>query len=150
MKQKDTSPKRTDIFALATEIDAQFSSREAELQTSLDILQEEQNALANAKAQFELANEAFIKEKADFGVLRGEVDAKYAKIRADQALTDALREQAIQIKDIEAKLKKTTQERALSEYNLDQVAQRELALSEREQKYKEEVEKKFVGSFFKG
>lgn len=150
MTKKIITPKRTDIFELATTIDGEFSFRENELKANLDELQIEKDRLAQEKAELELAKESLTKEKADFDLLRVEVDQKYAKIRSDEELTKALNLQADQVKEIDKKLKEVKESEGLTKYNLDEIAKRELALSQKEKIYEQEVAKKFVANIFKG
>lgn len=149
MKQKDTQ-KRTDIFELAERIDREFSARESQLLNQLDELQVQKDRLAKEKAEFELTKESFTKEKAEFAVISEEVNTKFSKIRNDEQLTATLKEQAIERKANEKMLADSKENLTLAELKLAEVGKRELALSLREAHYKEELEKKFVGSFFKG
>ncbi len=148
--KKQTQPQKTSVADFVQSIDSELNAREQALSNREDELNELQNSIASQKLELEASITSFSQEKADFERDSQEVSVKLAKIRSDVKLSEDLRSQAVERKDIEKMLKKVAEERALSEYNLEQVAKRELELSQREQKYKEEVEKKFVGTFFKG
>ncbi len=140
---------RTEVSDLVKQIESEFSAREAQLQQKENDLQEKENRLAAEFSAFETTKSELDKEKADFDRLKSEVDAKMAKIRNDQKLSEDLRVQAQQAKDTEKMLKEIKEERGLTEYNLEQVAKRELAVTEREKNYKEEISKEFANRFLK-
>lgn len=140
---------RTEVSDLVKQIEAEFSAREAQLSQRESELQEKENKLAAEFSTFETKQNELNREKADFDRLKEEVDAKIAKVRNDQKLSEDLRVQAQQTKDIEKMLKEIKEERGLTEYNLEQVAKRELAVTEREKNYKEEISKEFANRFLK-
>lgn len=140
---------RTEVSDLVKQIEAEFSAREAQLSQRESELQEKENKLAAEFSTFETKQNELNREKADFDRLKEEVDAKIAKVRNDQKLSEDLRAQAQQTKDIEKMLKEIKEERGLTEYNLEQVAKRELAVTEREKNYKEEISKEFANRFLK-
>lgn len=143
-------PAQTDVYELVEAIDSELSARRATLENKADELQVLQNKLAAEKSELETAQIEFAKEKAGFDTMKSEVDAKFNKIRNDQQLTEDLRTQAIQAKAMQEDLKNAREERMLTDIQLEEIKKRELALSKREKTYQEEIERKFVGSFFKG
>lgn len=140
---------KTDIMDLAKQIDSEISAREVSLDQKEASLQEEKNLLASEKTQLEMDRDSFLKEKADFKRISSEVEQKFAKIRSDEKLSQDLQTQAIQSKEMEEVLKSTKEERGLTEHNLRQIEKREIAVTEREKNYKEEISKEFANKFLK-
>jgi len=141
--------KRTEVSELVKQIENELSARDASLETREVEVTEREARLASDRAELELTKETLLKEKADFDRLKEEVDAKLAKVRSDLKLTEDLQTQANQAKHLEQVLKETKEERGLSEYNLEQVKKREIAVTEREKNYKEEISKEFANRFLK-
>lgn len=141
---------RTDVFALAKSIDAELSARQASLDAREAELQSMEDRIATEHVSLETSQAELAKQKAGFDALQQEVDAKLAKIRSDEQLSKDIREQAITAKAIEAELKEVKEERGLTQLNLEEIAKREAAVSEREKNYKEELKKEFAASIFKG
>ncbi len=146
---KTNKPQKTDVADFVKSIDEQLNARETELNLLVEDVQVQKDQLAKAKADLELANEAFNREKADFEASRTDVDAKFAKIRSDIKLSDDLSSQAFEAKELEKKNKKVTEDLALIEIKLAEVLKRELALSVKEKNYKEEIKKEFASNLFK-
>lgn len=144
------SKTKTSIADLVKTIDAELSSREVAVSDAELEIQQKRDQLAEEALKIEIDRETFQKEKADFEALRSDVDIKYAKIRSDQKLTEDLKAQAILAKEMEKMVKDAKEERGLSEYNLEQVAKREQAMSAREEQYKLEIQKQVVTGLFKG
>jgi len=144
------TPKKTDVLNLAREIDAEFSAREVDQNRRDEELQVIQDRTARERTELEAAQVELVKEKAGFDVLSEEINAKLAKIRSDEKLSEDLRTQALTDKDIDLKLKEAKEERGLAEILLAEVAKREAKVSEREKNYKEELKKEFAASIFKG
>jgi hypothetical protein len=141
---------KTDVLDLAKSIDAELSARSAELDSRAEELQIEKDRLVNERAEFESTREKMLQEKAEFGALQAEVQAKLEKIRSDQKLSEDLQEQALTAKSIEAKLKEAKEEHGVAQLKLEEVAKRELAVSIKEKNYKEELKKEFAANLFKG
>jgi len=144
------TPKKTDVLNLARAIDAEFSAREVDQNRRDEELQVIQDRTARERTELEAAQVELVKEKAGFDVLSEEINAKLAKIRSDEKLSEDLRTQALTDKDIDLKLKEAKEERGLAEILLAEVAKREAKVSEREKNYKEELKKEFAASIFKG
>jgi len=142
--------KKTDVLDLARAIDAEFSAREVSQNRRDEELQVIQDRTAKERTEVEATQVELAKEKAGFDVLNEEVNAKLAKIRSDEKLSEDLRTQALTDKDIDIKLKDAKEERGLAEILLAEVAKREAKVSEREKNYKEELKKEFAASIFKG
>lgn len=141
---------KTDVYELVKAIDSELNAKEAYLTNRADELQILQDRIAAEKLELETAQAEFQKEKANFDVLKAEVDAKINKIRSDEKLSEDLRAQAITAKAVEEQLKEAKEERGLAVLTLEEVAKREAAVSEREKNYKEELKKEFAASIFKG
>jgi len=144
------TPKKTDVLNLARAIDAEFSAREVDQNRRDEELQVIQDRTARERTELEATQVELAKEKAGFDVLSEEINAKLAKIRSDEKLSEDLRTQALTDKDIDLKLKEAKEERGLAEILLAEVAKREAKVSEREKNYKEELKKEFAASIFKG
>jgi nitrate reductase alpha subunit len=148
MKKKQTPPKAT-VAELVLAIDSQLNAREEALNNRDAELDAKRDAIAKEREELDLAIESLAKEKADFAVSSQEVQVKFSKIRSDEALSQALSEQAIQAKDLEKREKAVANDLALVKLQLEKVAQRETAVSKRESEYKEEIKKEFASNLFK-
>jgi predicted nucleic acid-binding Zn-ribbon protein len=140
---------RTEVSELVKQIENELSGREGQLSQRENELQELQNRLAKEFSDLETDRNALIAEKADFDRLSSEVNVKMNKIRNDQKLSEDLRAQAQQAKDIEKMLAEVKEERGLTEYNLREIEKRERAVGVREQTYKEEIAKEFATKYLK-
>ncbi len=147
--KKQTQPQKTTVADFVQSIDSELNAREQALSNREDELNELQNSIASQKLELETSITSFSQEKADFEVNSQEVNAKIAKIRSDVKLSEDLRSQAIERKDIDKKIKEVTEKLALVEIKLEEVTKRELALSKRESEYKEEIKKEFASNLFK-
>lgn len=148
MKKKQSQPKAT-VADFVASIDSELNARESGLdnrESELDLLQ---NSIAKQREELETDIESFSKEKADFEASSEEVLSKLSKIRSDEKLTRDLRDQASYAKILEKKDKDVTEKLALVEIKLEEVAKRELALSQKESNYKEEIKKEFASNLFK-
>lgn len=146
---KKNTPQKQTVADFVQAIDNELNSREAELLAIKEDLELMRDRVAADRLSVENDRVSLETDKAEFALLKSEVDQKFAKIRQDQELSEALREQANERKALEALAKEAQEDRLLSEINIKEVQKRELALSDREKKYKEEVEKQFVSGFFK-
>lgn len=141
--------KRTEVSELVKQIENELSARESAVASREDEATQREAALASDRAEFELVKEELLKEKAGFDHLKAEVDAKLAKIRNDQQLSEDLQTQANQAKHIEKVLADTKEERGLIEHDLKQIEKREIAVTEREKNYKEEIAREFATKYLK-
>ncbi len=144
------TPARTDVYEVVKTIDGEFTARQQSLDHQAEELQVLQDRIAAEKVELEAAQEALAKEQAGFAALRAEVDGKIAKIRSDEKLSEDLRAQALAAKQMERELKEAKEEHGIAQLKLEEVAKRELAVSEREKNYKEELKKEFAATLFKG
>lgn len=148
--KKNTKPQKQTVADFVQAIDNELNAREAELLTLKEELELMRDAVASDRLAVEEDRVALETAKAEFGIMKSEVDQKFAKIRTDEKLSQDLREEANERKALEKLAKKAEEDRLLSEINIEELKKREIALSKRESKYKEEVEKQFVSGFFKG
>lgn len=147
--KKNTQPQKTVIADFVKSIEDELNAREL----SLDIREQELDAVRDSigkqKEDLDMALAAFSQEKAEFEATSQEVNAKFAKIRQDVELSEALKAQAHERKQLDALAKKAEEDRKLSEINLAEIQKREIALSVREKNYKEEIKKEFASNLFK-
>lgn len=146
---KKTTPQKQTVADFVQLIDAELNAREAELLKTKEELEAMRDRNAAERLEIEEDRASLEREKADFGVLKSEVDQKFAKIRQDEELSEALRSQAAERKSLDKLAAKAEEDRKLSELNLEELQKRELALSEREKNYKEEIKKEFASNIFK-
>lgn len=147
---KKNTPQKQTVADFVQLIDSDINKREAELFALKSELESMRDVVAADRVSVEEGKTLLEQKKAEFAVLRSEVDHKFAKIRQDEELTNDLRAQASERKALEQLANKAEEDRLLTELNLVELQKRELALSKREEKYKEEVERKFASNLFKG
>jgi chromosome segregation ATPase len=147
---KTTKEPKTTVADFVKSIDAKLNAREEELESRENVLKAMQDTIKKQREELSASIEAFEKQKADFAVASADVQAKMDKIRNDEQLTQALKEQANERKEIEKMLAENTEAVASAEQKLKEVADRERKLSEREKELKEKLEKDLLKNFFKG
>lgn len=148
MSKKQTFPK-TSIADLVATIDVELNLRSEALDAREAELDARKQAIQKEREDLDAAIATFSQEKADFELSSSEVQAKFVKIRNDEQLTATLREQALERKANDKALADSQENLNLAKLKLDEVARRELQLSEREKQYKDEIQKKVVLGFFK-
>lgn len=148
--KKTNEPVITGFTDLAKQLDFEFSKRQAEIETHMAELKKLTDLFRQEKADFEAIKQELLKEKSEFDSRKLEVEAKLAKIRSDQELTKALNEQAAREKNIIELSNKATNDLADAKLMREDLMKRELALSEKEQNFEQEIKLELVNSFVGG
>ena len=145
---KNTPQKQT-VADFVQLIDNELNSREAGLLTLKEELEAVRDRNASERLQIEEERASLEKEKAQFLTLKSEVDQKFSKIRQDKELSEALKAQADERKALEKIAKQADEDKKLSELNLQELGKRELALSKREEVYRDEIKKELTNQLFR-
>ncbi len=146
---KKNTPQKQTVADFVQLIDNELNSREAGLLTLKEELEAVRDRNASERLQIEEERASLEKEKAQFLTLKSEVDQKFSKIRQDKELSEALKAQADERKALEKIAKQADEDKKLSELNLQELGKRELALSKREEVYRDEIKKELTNQLFR-
>ncbi len=129
------------------QLDTQLNRREADLDAKERTISEREEVCNKQEMSFTDRQIEVERAERELEFKKAEVEISVSKVRSDSDLSDALRTQAEDMKLMVAIQKDVTEQKALTDIQLEEIMKREKALSVREETYKEEVENKIAKSF---